>query len=99
MKLPSHGSLNKPLTRKHNVHPSHVTLRSPPLLLADDEGSPQSVGNIPWVAVRRNYRDSSSRQVGTQIDTGLVLHAQTSGILLRNFVHSALGPNRLQSAN
>ena len=44
--------------------------RRPPFLLADDEESPQFAANIHWLAVQRNCGDSSSRQVGTQNDTG-----------------------------
>jgi hypothetical protein len=36
------------------THPSHVILRSPALW--DDEGSPQFVRNIRWLAVRSNCR-------------------------------------------
>ena len=60
--------------RGHGAHAKHVILRSPPFLLADDEGSPQFVGNVhpsaDGLAVQRNCGDSSSVSRRTQNDTG-----------------------------
>ena len=35
---------------QRGAHPKPVILRSPPFLLADDEGSPQFAGNMHWPA-------------------------------------------------
>jgi len=49
----------------------HVILRSPPFLLADDEGSPQFAGDTRWLAFQRNCRDSSApKEQGPQNDRG-----------------------------
>jgi len=55
--------------RRQGAHPSHVILRSPALW--DDEGSPQLAGNIGWLAVQNNCRDSSApKKRGPQNDMG-----------------------------
>jgi hypothetical protein len=43
---------------RHSARPRHVILRSPAFW--DDEGSPQFAGNVHWVAVQGNCRDSSA---------------------------------------
>jgi hypothetical protein len=65
--------------------------------LADEEGSPQFAGNIHWLAVQRDYRDSSApKGRGPQNDTRQLFHPQAGDIWLHSLVRTALAPSLLQ---
>src|SRR5208337_4403873 len=65
------------MLRMTHGRPKLVILRSPPFLLADDEGSPQFAGNIRWLTVQSNCRDSSApKNGGPRMTWGRLFHSR-----------------------
>ena len=88
------------MLRMTHGRPKLVILRSPPFLLADDEGSPQFAGNIRWLTVQSNCRDSSApKNGGPRMTWGRLFHSRTAGIWLHTALFTVSARLRAGSAS